>query len=68
MNAGLLKAHKNSVFKDKVLFRIKETAVVSSELNKLVKCEIFSHGSSARSVSVNTSWVHGVKDFPFTRI
>lgn len=48
MNTGLLEAHKNSVFKDKVLILIKGAAVVSSELSKLLKCEIFRHGSSAR--------------------
>lgn len=48
MKTGLLEAHKNSVFRDKVLILIKGTAVVSSALSKLLKCEVFCHGSSAR--------------------
>ncbi len=40
-------------------------SVVSSELTKLLKCEIFCHGSSVtvRWVSVNINWVHCVKTF-----
>lgn len=50
MNTPLLEVHKNSVFPDKVVILIKAMSVVSSELTKLLKCEIFCHGSSVQYV------------------